>query len=252
MPPTLVLLSYSPWSERARWAFDHHGLAYDVVDHVPVIGELRLRRLVGPTQRPATVPALIDGDLVLTDSRAIARHADRLGDGPRLFPEDRLAEIERLCEIAEAAMRAGRGLVVAGLLADPEALDETAPPAMPGWLRRLSRPISRRGTRWFARKYGLDPADRQAHTAGLRAGLLALRSALAGHDTLLGGFTYADIALASMLQGVSPVEDAHLRLGPATRRAWTQPELAREFADLVDWRDALYRRHRRPRAPRRP
>lgn len=249
MPPTLVLLSYSPWSERVRWVFDHHGLAYRRIKHEPVIGELRLRRIVGRDHRPATVPALRDGDLVLTDSWAIARHADRLGAGPRLLPEERLAEIERWNAICEAAMRAGRGLVVAGLLADDDALDETMPPAAPTWLRRLARPISRRGTRWFARKYGIDLADPGAHEAGLRAGLDALRAGLAGGKaTLLGEFSYADIVAASMLQGVQPVADAHLRLGPGTRRAWTQPGLARDYADLVAWRDGLYRDHR----PRRP
>jgi hypothetical protein len=30
---------------------------------------------------------------------------------------------------------------------------------------------------------------------------------------------------------------------PATRRTFTQPELAREFADLLAWRDAVFARH---------
>src|SRR5262245_44456729 len=35
---------YSPWTERARWALDHHGIAYRFEEHVPVVGELALRR----------------------------------------------------------------------------------------------------------------------------------------------------------------------------------------------------------------
>src|SRR6188508_1450752 len=57
----LVQLYYSPWSERARWALDHHGLAYETVEHVPFLGEIRLRRIVGKKAARATVPVLIDG-----------------------------------------------------------------------------------------------------------------------------------------------------------------------------------------------
>ena len=51
---------------------------------------------------------------------------------------------------------------------------------------------------------------------------------------------------ATMLQGVQPVADEYIRLGPATRSVWTQPALAAEFPELLAWRDALYRQHRRP------
>ncbi len=57
---------------------------------------------------------------------------------------------------------------------------------------------------------------------------------------LLGSFSYADIVMATLLQGVSPVADRFLALGPATRAAWTREGLAREYADLLEWRDRLY------------
>jgi glutathione S-transferase len=41
--PTLVYLPYSPWSEKARWALDYHGVRYDQSIHVPITGELPLR-----------------------------------------------------------------------------------------------------------------------------------------------------------------------------------------------------------------
>jgi glutathione S-transferase len=47
------------------------------------------------------------------------------------------------------------------------------------------------------------------------------------------------------MQAIVPVADEYLRLGPGTRAAWTRESLAREFADLVRWRDDLYRDHRR-------
>ena len=68
----LVTLSVSPWSERARWALDHHGLVYEVVPHMPILGERRLRRIVGPDKPRATVPVLFAGSEVLTESWDIA------------------------------------------------------------------------------------------------------------------------------------------------------------------------------------
>lgn len=243
--PTLVLLHVSPWSERVRWTFDHHGLAYEKIAHVPVIGERRLRRLVGGRVRPATVPLLIDGETVLTDSWSIATHADRLGAGASLFPAARLDEVRRWAELADVTMARGRALLVAAMLRDPAALDESMPPGVPKWLRRLLRPINRRGTLWFGRKYGVTLDDLTAHEDALRAGLDALRAGLGDSSYLLGDFSYADIATATMLQGVLPVADEYIRLGPATRAAWTHAELAAQYPDLLRWRDELYRRHRR-------
>jgi len=243
-PRTLVLLPYSPWSERARWALDHHRLAYQTIVHAPVIGERRLRKLVAGRVRPATVPVLIEGETVLTDSWDIAAHADRVGAGPALLGEGRVEEAKRWAGVCDAAMGGGRALVVAGLLRTPAALDESMPPAVPRWIRVLSRPVNRWGTGWFGRKYGVSLAGVADHEATLRAGLAAVRAGLAGADYLLGGFTYADIAAATLLQGVSPVADRYIPMGPATRTVWTQPGLAAEFADLLAWRDEIYSRHR--------
>jgi glutathione S-transferase len=242
--PKLFVLSYSPWSERARWALDHHRLAYRVVQHLPFVGELRLRRLARGRAR-ATVPVLVDGDLVLSESWDIAAHADRIGPAAKLMPAEHEAAIRRWAELADETMAAGRALVVDSLLKSPEALDESLPLPMPGWVRRASRPIARFATQWFARKYELRLDEREAPERKIQAGLEALRRALGGKRYLLGQFSYADIVMATFLQAVSPVDDAYIRLGPATRRAWTLPALAAEYHELVRWRDELYAGHRR-------
>lgn len=251
----LVVLKVSPWSERARWALDHHRLSYREVQHVPFLGERRLRRLVGRRKERATVPVLVAGPEVLTDSWDIALHADREGQGSKLIPAEREAEIRQWTRRADEAMEAGRALVTAAMLASPEAIDETLPPEVPAWLRRLLRPVGRYATTWFARKYDLRLDGGEGPRQKMRAGLDALREALsAGAERgaaagrpgyVLGEFSYADIAMASCLQGVSPVDDRYLPLGPATRRAWTNADLAKEYGDLIAWRDRLYEEHRR-------
>ena len=242
--PTLVVLHVSPWSERAKWALDHHGIAYRLVQHAPFLGERKLRRIVGRREGPVTVPVLVDGERMLSESWDIAMHADRVGTGASLIPADREPQIHEWVAVADATSSAGRAIVVSALLRSPAALDESVPPPAPTWIRPLFRPFTRFGTRWFARKYGLDIDDTSAAESKVRAGLDRLREGLRGKDHLLGDFSYADVAMATVLQGIRPVADEYLPLGPATRETWTKPQLAADYEDLLQWRDSLYTRHR--------
>jgi glutathione S-transferase len=242
----LVQLSYSPWSERARWALDHHELAYRTVEHIPFLGELRLRRIVGTQagRGRATVPVLIDGESVLTQSWDIAKYADRTGSGTKLIPVNQENEIRAWTALADDASSQGRALVVSALLASEAALDEGLPFPVPTWLHAAMRPVTRFGLRWFARKYDLSPGASAEIEDGMRPALDRLREALKKSRHLMGNFGYADIAMASLLQGISPVGSGYIKLGPATRRAWTRQRLEADYADLVRWRDNLYLEHR--------
>jgi glutathione S-transferase len=249
MTRKLVSLHVSPWSERAKWALDHHGIAYQVVEHLPIVGERRLRRLVGPGKPRATVPVLIDDGQVLSESWDIAIHADRIGAGSKLVPPEQEPAIRAWIERADAAMQSGRALIMARLHASPGALDEAAPPFVPKWGRPLFRPVARWATGAFIRKYGSKVDATQENTRALRTVLDALRAAVKpGTTYLLGSFTYADIVMATLLQGIAPVDDRFIRLGPETRKAWTNDDVAREYADVIAWRNGLYdeERKRRP------
>lgn len=243
--PKLVVLHVSPWSERARWALDHHGIEFDTVQHAPFLGERRLRKLVGRTDGPATVPVLVDGDAVIADSWEIVQHADRTGVGTPLVPDEHEAAIRDWMRRVDEASSHGRALVVGAMLQSPAALDEGLPPALPAFLRPMLRPITRYGTRWFGRKYGLRFDAIAEHEAAMRDLLERVQSTLKDRRYLLGTFTYADIVAAGFVQGFSPVADEWLKLGPGTRQAWTRPTLASDFADVVKWRDELYAAHRR-------
>jgi glutathione S-transferase len=246
-PRKLVVLQVSPWSERAKWALDHHGLAYTVEQHVPILGERRLRRLVGPDKPRATTPVLVAGEEVLSESWDIAKYADREGRGSTLIAPEQEATIAKWVAVADGAATAGRALVLSAMLENPLALDENGPPAVPSFLRPLLRPVARKVTKAFARKYKLTLGNSDAQTRTVRAGLDALRNGLnVSSPYLLGSFSYADIALASIIQGFLPVEDRFMKIGPATRKAWTRPDLVADYADLVAWRDVLYERHRLP------
>jgi len=226
---------------------------------MPMLGEGRLRRLMkraapgGGEERKATVPLLVAGDVVVMESWNIARHADRSGSGAALIPPEREAAILEWNELGDRLNRSVRALVLRGMLSSPAALDESVAGLVPRPLRALLRPIARIGVRYVARKHGIGGEDDEARHEGLIVPILErLRGALAGlsggSPCLLGDFGYADIIMATSLQGISPVEDRFLRLPPATRQVWTRPSLASGFADLIEWRDRLYRDHRRPGA----
>jgi glutathione S-transferase len=242
---TLALygMAYSPYSEKARWALDHHHVAYEWHEHVPMIGERKLRKVAGANGGKVSVPLAVDGGSVLRDSLSIAKHAERVGKGARLFANE--AAVGTWAGRSDEALDAARVLLLQRILDDREALRESLPSWVPGPLRGLSTPIAARGTRHLVRKYetaGVDPA---AAMAKLREVLGAMRKVLGSRSTILDGFSYADIAMAVVLQMISPVATEYIVLGPARRRAWTEPALASEYADLVAWRDALYAKRRR-------
>ncbi|MCA9534855.1 MAG: glutathione S-transferase [Sandaracinaceae bacterium] len=237
---TLVGLSYSPWTERARWALAHHGIAYRYREHVPMVGEPALRlRARAPRGERVSVPLLVHPGGVVRDSVEIMRFADAHGGGPSLGAS--APDTERWASRVEVGLAATRARVTAAILADPEALRESVLPLAPGPLAHLMKPAGALGARFVARKYGADLGDGARHEATLRAVLTDLRGALSGREHLRGdAFSACDILAATLLQGVAPVSHPRVRLLPAQRAAWTHVGLADEFADLVGWRDRLY------------
>ena len=238
-PPTLIHLSYSPWSDRARWALDARGIEVRSQHYQPLIGELGLRRTLGRWRGAVSVPVLLTADGPIADSIAIARWADGRGDGPTLFPDD--AAVERWNARADDALSAGRALALPRVARDPEALDELTPKP----LRALGAPIrviTKLGVERTHRKYGGHLGDAAEHEATLVGVLDAMRDALGGDPEarLLGAMSYADITCAQVLAFVAPHDGPYLKLGAASRRVYGDAGLAERYADLVAWRDALY------------
>ncbi len=243
----LVELPISPWTERARWALDHHKLTWQRVVHEPFIGEGKLKKLTQTTSGPATTPCLIEGDQRFTSSTAIARHADATGSGSKLIPAGQESAVERWVENAEHGSRAGRMVITRRLLDQPAALDEQLPAFLPGFVRPLLRPVTRYGTRWFAKKYALDIDDKDALAAAEAVAcrhIDRVREGLAGRPYLLESFSWADVVSCLLLQAVKPVQHPKYPLRPATRKQWEAPHLVDKYADLLRWRDDLYAQHR--------
>ena len=244
----LLALPFSPWSEKARWALEARKVPFRYRYYQPLIGELELRVRTRRLRGPVTVPLLIDDrGRVYDDSASIARFADQQGEGPSLFPPQHEAGIARFVELSERGLAAGRALSLQRQLADEEALIEMVPRAIRQRVGRHALRLAELGLRRTLRKYRAQRLTQDQHRAHLRGALDELRAALKdAHGepkTLLGTFTFADIAAAQILGFVSPPTFG-LKLGKASRRGFTDPEFAREYADLIAWRDALYERYR--------
>ncbi len=242
---TLYGLSYSPWTEKARWALDHHRVAYRYREHLPLIGEPLLRWRTPRGTRPA-VPLLIDDGEAFPGSFTIARRAEELGQGEPLFSAADLPAIQRWEADSEQVLSAARARVVARLIRNPQAQAESLPAFLPSGLRPLLAPTAKLGARFVARKHQAHGDAEAAIRDTVIPALERLREALGGRPYVLGHFSYADITAALMLQCVRPVDDRFLPLGPGTREAWSDAALAERFADLLAWRDGLYAKHRRP------
>jgi glutathione S-transferase len=235
----LYTIAYSPWSERARFALLHHGCQFEEREHVPVLGEIALRVRSGRPLGNVSVPMLVEDGTAIMDSLAIAQHVDAQAGGASLFPIEHRAAILALNASIEPMFQAARARSIQLNLRDDEAALDLVPPA----LRNLPFALttSRLGSRFIAWKH---PTPFDAIADGVHAGLVEIRSALGGRAYVHGAFTYADIIAATAVQIIAPVSDRYMTISAVKRRTWSDPQLAAEFADLVQWRDALYAKHR--------
>ncbi len=228
---TLYGLRQSPWTEKARWALDHHGLAYEYVEHVPMIGELRLRM-----KGAKSVPMLVDGDQTIASSLAIAKHADEVGTKTKLFDVD----VESWVLLSDRMIDVGRSRIMEALARDREAQVEALPSFVPKFMAPLSAVVA---VKFLGNKHKVR-TDAAAETEReLVPALQQIRKALGDRKHLVGdAFSFADIAIASALRAVTP--EARAEIGPATRKGWTDDVLAKEYADVLAWRDRLYDTYR--------
>jgi glutathione S-transferase len=239
-------LRYSPWTEKACWALDHHQVEYRYREHTPLLGEpaLRWRVRKRPAGSPASVPVLIDGAELIGDSTEIARYAERVGSGAPLFGAEREREISSWCDRSDRAMQHGRALIVSSIARSDAALIESLPPSIPKPLRPAMRGIAKFGTGFIARKYGADTDARAANEAKLAEFCQQLLDALDGRPHLLDALSYADFACAVVVNGFAPLAQRFFPDSPATAEAWTVPTLSERFGPLLEWRDQLYAQHR--------
>lgn len=261
MALTLYGIPYSPWTVKALFALDHHRLPYRFVEHVPILGELRLRKLT--KRSDATVPLLVDGTTIVMGSEKIGEHADRLASSREgfvsLFPKGKEDEIRAWNAKSETVLSVGRGLLLEALRKSPAGLEESLPAFVPRRVRPAFRFVAKSALSFIARKHRIvsDTSRLERDVTPILRDLdqrvgESGESGKSGEDSLvylLGTFTFADIAVACALGAIRPTDHEPFvaKLGPAAKAAWHREEVARSFPRVLAWRDRVYAAHRRPK-----
>ncbi len=229
----LVGESFSPWTKKARWALEQCALPYVYKEYTPTLSEPGLRMRLRQWTGSVSVPVAFVGRNVLRGSWDIAHFANETAGDGRLGD---FAQIEPWNALSEAALAEGRTRVVRCVLNDETALKEALPAFVPNALRGPMQFVAHDAVSRLDRKYAhlLEEGALREALEKTRAGL-----AQAGGDYLLGRFSYADIAMAVVLEVVAPIARTEPPLGPVTARCWFDPRLAEAFADLIAWRDRL-------------
>jgi glutathione S-transferase len=242
MARILVHIPQSPFSEKARWALDHHAVRVVALEHLPLVYEPLLRLATRAPGRKVTVPILFDGAQVFADSLEIAQHAENVGTGAPLFPAAAAAAVFHWERVAERLMLAGRARVMERLIVNPVALTETLPSALHP-LSAVLGSSAKLGAAFVMSKYATRAGTGPEHEAVMAGVLEQIENAVSTADHLVDGtFTFADLAIASSLGFVTPARGAPF--SAEAREAWTEPRLVAAFPRALAWRDRIYERYR--------
>jgi glutathione S-transferase len=240
MQPRLIAIPYSPWSIKAKWALDHHGVDYRYVPHMPMAGELLLRVRARKWRGRVSVPVLVTDDGPIGDSWDIVQWAEDKGNNEPLFDRAHRETIKEWNARSEALLEAGRALALGKMMRSRGAQREGVP--APAAIRPLLAPVGWLGIRFVAGKYGAI-GNEARFMDELRIGLGTLARAVKGDGHVIGDkLSYADIAMTVATFFIKPPGRKIDHLRDATRECWTQHELAEEFASVIEWRDRILSR----------
>ena len=139
--PVLITIPISHYCEKARWALDRAGIAYEERRHLPALHRLAVRRAGGK----ATVPVLICREVgVLSESAEIIDYADARVATPaaRMIPADAGAEAEARALAADYDERLGpatRLWVYHRMFGRPDLSGPPMTDGVPPWQQRAWR-----------------------------------------------------------------------------------------------------------------
>jgi glutathione S-transferase len=249
--PRLITFAASHFCEKARWALDWHGIAYDEVGWPPGLHML-LAKSCGAKQ--STLPILFDGKTLIQGSGAIIDWAeDKAKDPARsLTPKIGNAEAKEIERRADEVIAVNvRRLAFAELLPNyAHILKPALTYRAKGWRRLAGNMMWPVSWRIIMRSYDIRPGAAAESRAKLEAELNWLDAKLADGRTYLVGdrFSRADLAVASLLANFAgPKELAadHRMRGPASLAADVNRWSTRP---AIRWVQAQYRAHRNPTA----
>jgi glutathione S-transferase len=247
MAHELYSISYSPWSERARFSLDVCNVPFINVDYQPPVSELSLRLRLRDLRGKLTLPVLFVGGSksVLRDSKDIARFASSVGNRPEYFIEND-EEFERILRICDTIMEKGRIRTTRRMQKNRIALKESLP-----WYLRCTAPlgiqIAKIETNRLLAKYGSEEETDSNCLRIMQECLLELQQKLQNRKYLFNDhLTFADISASAALAFIKPHNEYNNLNGPQSILMWSESEdLQSQFHELLLWRDEIYSAHRK-------
>lgn len=247
--PRLITFAASHFCEKARWALDWHGIAYEEIGWPPGL-HLVLTKSHGA--KHSTLPILFDGATLIQGSGAIIDWAESKAPdrGRSLNPRTSLAEAREIERRADEIIGPHvRRLAFAETLpSHPHLIKSALFYRASGWRRLAGNAMWPVARRIMAHMYDIRPGAAAESRAKLEAELDWLDAKLAEGRAYLAGdrFSRADLAVASLLANFAQPKELALNHGmkgagglAADIRRWSKRPVMR-------WVLAQYRDHRTP------
>jgi glutathione S-transferase len=202
---TLITIPISHFCEKARWALDRAGVEYEERAHLQVIHWLAVKRAGGGGK---TVPVLVCGDTVLSESADILAFADaRAPADRRLYPDDAqeaaaVRALER--DFDERLGPHGRRWMYEHMRGQRKLVKQYAPTGVPRW-QRLGLPIAYGTVAKIIDRYlDIDAAKAELSLGEVRTTFDEVAQRLQdGRPYLMGDrFTAADLTFAALTAAV--------------------------------------------------
>lgn len=197
MAATLITIPFSHYCEKARWALERCGVAYREDGHLPMFHWLAVRR----AGAKRTVPVVVDGELLLTDSTDIVAWADARRPGT-LLPADPATRAAALAleddfdrQLGPATRRWAYYVTLPRKDLDPQTVRGT--PRWQAIALTLSRPLA---VRMLSRGLRIDAAGAERSRKKIEETFARVEELLSdGRRYLVGDrFTVADLTFAAL------------------------------------------------------
>ena len=226
----LYQFRHSAFCLKVRMALQAKGLSFRTVEVTPGMGQVAVFRLSGQRQ----VPVLVDGDIVLADSSAIARHLERREHSPALIPAEpkAAAQVHLLEDWADTTLAAAvRAALVQAAALDPELRVALLPDDIPDPLRSVMGALP---GGWVS---NVTELVNQNERAALLASLEQLALSVQSTPWLVGdSMSLADLAVAAQLSLICfPSSSGAALAGKGVPGISDHPKLQ----PLFHWRDQL-------------
>jgi glutathione S-transferase len=241
--PVLVTIPISHYCEKARWALDRAGVAYEERRHLPALHRMAVRKAGGKL----TAPVLVCREAgVLSESADIVVYADQRAATPaaRMIPEDPALAREARALADDYDERLGpatRLWVYHEMFDHPDLVQASMTDGVPAWQRQAFRVGNRALGKVIGRVLVINDATAVEAEKTFRSIFAGVGARLAdGRPYLVGDrFSIADLTFAALAAPLVAPPEYGVRLPDVDQLPPGMVEVVREHRETRAGRHAL-------------